>query len=234
MPIKIQKKNNILLFSGIPYYRKTNCKLFLKLDDYMDAAQTKTRDFSKYGNHGTIYGAIPSTTEPTGFYFDGSDDYIDCGSDDSLNLTDTIAIEGWINQNAFTYGAIVNKYILREVGYLFRVNTDGKIDAFIERSGVEIACSGTILMTVGTWYHVAFTYDKSLPSENMKLYVGGVKGGTTDDTGGIASSSDVNLKIGYYSSYWINGTIALIRIYKTLNGNQIKNHYENERNIFGV
>ena len=50
----------------------------------------KWTDPSKFGNHGTPYGgARPVMICPgvMGFEFDGSNGYVDCGSDESLNIT---------------------------------------------------------------------------------------------------------------------------------------------------
>ncbi len=60
---------------------------------------THTYDFSKYKNNGTVYGG--AFWNATGgkyngaFEFDGVDDYIDCGNDSSLDITNAITIEAW-------------------------------------------------------------------------------------------------------------------------------------------
>ena len=42
-------------------------------------------------NDGTIYGATPTVGQIGGaLEFDGSGDYVDCGNDDSLDMTDEI------------------------------------------------------------------------------------------------------------------------------------------------
>ena len=63
-------------------------------------------------------------------------------------------------------------------------------------------------MTTGEWYHVVFTYDKYLGSQNMKLFVNTQLGGTTNDTGGIASHATLDITIGTYSTYWLNGYLG--------------------------
>lgn len=63
---------------------------------FVEGAGNTLHDFTKNENHGTIYGA---TWQKTGkfniprLYFDGLDDYVDCGNNDSLN----IAAESCIN-----------------------------------------------------------------------------------------------------------------------------------------
>ena len=62
-----------------------------------------TYDEISNSNDGTIHGA----TWTTGKYgaaleFDGVDDYVDCGNDDSLDITDTITIEAWVKDPPLT------------------------------------------------------------------------------------------------------------------------------------
>ena len=57
----------------------------------------KIYDRSPYGNIGTIIGATWLRT-PSGLWvlsFDGSDDYVDCGSGSSLDITGGITVEVW-------------------------------------------------------------------------------------------------------------------------------------------
>ena len=59
---------------------------------------------------GTNNGATLSTGrkgEANGSYsFDGVDDYIDCGNDESLDITDEITISAWIYDNIFPYDVV--------------------------------------------------------------------------------------------------------------------------------
>jgi hypothetical protein len=51
------------------------------------------------GNHGTVYGNPVWTTGQLGgaLSFDGAGDYVDCGNDSSLNLTNNFSISAWFN-----------------------------------------------------------------------------------------------------------------------------------------
>ena len=55
------------------YIFNQNCKLYLPMHEWYDAAHTKVEDISPQRNHCTVYGAV---RQGEGFYFDGSDDYI--------------------------------------------------------------------------------------------------------------------------------------------------------------
>ncbi|MHC4604128.1 MAG: LamG-like jellyroll fold domain-containing protein, partial [Planctomycetota bacterium] len=53
------------------------------------------------GNHGTVYGNPVWTIGQLdgALYFDGIGDYVDCGNDSSLNLTNNFSISAWFNSD---------------------------------------------------------------------------------------------------------------------------------------
>ena len=55
------------------------------------------KDSSGNGNDGTIYGA-EAIAGKTGqvLSFDGVNDYVDCGNNGSLKITDAITVEAWV------------------------------------------------------------------------------------------------------------------------------------------
>ena len=67
---------------------------------------TIVHDSSGYNNHCTIYGAsftqdtperiVHSNSSTYSLSFDGQNDYLDCGNDESLDITDEITIEAWV------------------------------------------------------------------------------------------------------------------------------------------
>jgi len=80
---------------------------------FNEGTGSTAKDSSPFGNNGTIHGA--SWVRGKFGYalkFDGTDDYVDCGSDDSLNITDAITIEAWIypkGAGVSTYPRIIDK-----------------------------------------------------------------------------------------------------------------------------
>ncbi len=62
-------------------------------------------------NDGTIYGAQWTTGQAGGaLSFDGVDNYVDCGNDESLDFTDAITIGAWVKRRNFdTHGTIAGK-----------------------------------------------------------------------------------------------------------------------------
>ncbi|MCX6270151.1 MAG: choice-of-anchor D domain-containing protein [Bacteroidetes bacterium] len=60
-------------------------------------------DFSQYGRHGTIYGAVPTAdkqgTEGKALWFDGSNDYVDVP--DGVYFTGDFTVSGWIKEPSY-------------------------------------------------------------------------------------------------------------------------------------
>jgi|GEM_PF-2512163 len=70
--------------------------LVLRLDMNENDGNT-VYDSSGYGNNGTIHGATWTTGKfGSALSFDGENDYVDCGNDSSLDITDAITIEAWV------------------------------------------------------------------------------------------------------------------------------------------
>ena len=129
---------------------------------------------------------FPPLPLPFGLKFDGEDDYVDCGDDESLQITDAITIEAWVKHN-YGDGLIVDKvgidardksgYSLSLHGGKIRVelhNPDirSQIAKELTRSKIpelqklidEAKTAKTILDTQNNlprdnaWHHIAFTW----------------------------------------------------------------------------
>jgi hypothetical protein len=123
--------------------------------------------------------------------FDGSNDYVDCGDDTSLDITSAITLLCWIKPMEID----VNNFIAgRDDGtnrnYFLEVGSDEKF--YWTCKGVtDTEVTSTTIFSSGTWYHIAGVYD----GVNMILYVNGVAEDTDASTGSI-DNDDVSFTIG--------------------------------------
>lgn len=174
-----------------------------------------TKDYSGNANNGTNNGAtvVQGLGNRMAYSFDGVDDYVDCGNDASLNITDAITIEAWVRVGSFAtdWQRVVCKETTGD-GYSLGLRSTGAIEWYLGGTVLESYANDILL---DTWFHVAVSYDKNLPDSQMKIYVNGnlKKSGTKTTTIPVNTK---NLVIGRRSTsdmLYFNGLITDVRIY---------------------
>lgn len=110
-----------------------------------------------------------------GVDFDGSDDLINMG--DVNDVSGAFSILAWIRPDAVgAHMMIVSKYDLGDTAdqtYYLSVFTDSKLRALIQSGTLPNIRTATTVLSAGTWYHVAMTWDgntANLPT----IYLNGV------------------------------------------------------------
>ena len=193
--------------------------LHMPLDQQSYNPATKRfTDKTPYSNHGTSCNTATFTADRMGqpnraMSFNGTDDFIDCGNDESLSPTDAITIEAWVKPNDITTDQII----------LFKGNSDWQGYSIRLRNNIlnfninsEGAYAATkTLPSANAWYHIVGTYNKNLSSNQIKIYVNSVEG-TPDTYNGDINSGSINLILGRKGiepSRYFNGTIDEVRIY---------------------
>lgn len=158
--------------------------------------------------------------------FDGSNDYISCGNDSSLWSTSLtkFSFSFWVLfDNAWdtNFRTLLDHAIGSAQGFgcfLMDTTAGGNVVQFGIRNSV-----GTFFaaeksgLSLGRWHHIVCTYDNSLISENIKIYVDGVLGtagnGLSDDlTEAINLSADLRLS---NSSTDLDGRMRDFKFWKT-------------------
>ena len=144
--------------------------------------------------------------------FDGTDDYVDCGNDSSLDMgTSDFTIEAWVKLTGDTLKhAIVYKHY--QPGYNFRLRS-GYPWLEMGDSGGSIAGGADSTVNDGNWHHVVVSADRN---GNATFYTDGVADGTlniSSKDGLSISNSGQNLEFGRYSGDAdFNGTIDEVRV----------------------
>ncbi|MHA1233281.1 MAG: LamG domain-containing protein [Candidatus Helarchaeota archaeon] len=211
---------------------KTGLVGYWTFDDN-DLNGTTIYDKSGNGNHGTLHNGV--TTGQTGklreaFSFDGEDDYVDCGNDESLDITDAITIEAWVYRKADsgTWERIAAKSDSTLYDYWLQIADDDTFGGgFADTSGtwhntLDVSISGTPI-PLNQWVHLVFVYDGA--------YVKGYVNGQLDESDNIGSftirTSTRSVWIGrLINSYKFNGLIDEVRIYnRALSAEEVLNNY---------
>ena len=160
----------------------------------------------------TVEPTSPTGSPNNAVQLDGTNDYIYVYNDQSLQLSAQLTIEAWIN---FEEGGSGQPRLL------FKGSQATNYDVFFDstlatkRIGMMLDPVGTIIsetvLTSGTWYHVAFTYDGTA----MKLYINGQLDKSQPASGSI-TTSNYNLYIGKKyptSAHYYKGMLDEVRIW---------------------
>jgi len=181
-------------------------------------------------NHGSTYnesGQIDGARD-----FDGTDDYVDCGNDESLDITDAITIEAWVNPKSYpgNMNFIIGKGA--QWGYTSKTIMDicryyGQGIRFQLGNGTDTNCIYVNQFPLSEWTHFAATSDGS----TMRFYVNGIEKSSdsfdgVDITGGRIILGEYPQEVGYSNNNF-NGTIDEVRIYnRALSADWTKQNYE--------
>lgn len=204
-----------------------NDKLIL---DFHEGSGTVVHDKSHCGNNGTFKGVNEPAWLRNEVLFDGSNDYINCGNDSSLNILKAITIEVWVKPmvlNAFQ--VIISKQrdtSNSAISYGIRLQENNKFVGYNYTTSQIGTGDSTTVATTDKWYHIVITNDGT----DFKIYVNGVY-----ENGGTGGVMESNTTYSVYIGGWwtittgiqyFNGFIGNIRIYlKALSQIEIQQEY---------
>ena len=157
-------------------------------------------------------------------------DYIDCGSDDSLNIRDKITVSMWVNprtlptldsnqQTLYTRGNVYSFLILNYVnGKIYVLQSSGS-------GWINLAITSSQFLYINKWTHIAASYDSG--SGEIKIFANGLNVKTSGNTPSqITSSIPTVIGARNGGSYSFDGLIDDVRIYnEALSSVQIKQNY---------
>lgn len=161
--------------------------------------------------------------------FDGSNDYVDAGNDESLNITNAITIEAWIKATGIdTYDVVLGKTTSGGDNGYDLILSSGKIRLELN-TGVDV--TGTTDLRDNIWHHVVGSYNGTVSA----VYVDGVLEKELTQTWTPQPSNNV-LSIAARNGFslFFNGSIDDVRIYnRPLSYNEINLTYNNSHKING-
>ena len=226
---------SLLRFAEPHVYTSTDDSIVLWISGRGRGVGSKVFDLSKKSNHGIIYGAtwVNALVGHSVLSFDGVDDYVDCGNDKSLNITERITVEVWVKDSGYAnesrYDVVVSKgeYSSYTPYAIFRRYEVGEFEFFLGNgdSYIELVVAG-----LGTkWSHLVGTYDNGV----AKLYLNG----ELKRTGSLLPPLQVNSQTvkcgGGYTDRFFNGLIGEVRIYnRALTAREIRELYNKTKHLF--
>jgi hypothetical protein len=217
---------------------------------YLDAANNKSyvsgsttwTDLSPYQNIGVLTNGPTFNTGSGGsIVFDGTNDYVDCGSNASLRLND-VTVEAWIYISAnpsdwvriFGVGSTDGGTSNRMYGLWYNgTNASATRNLLWQRysPSVSIYATGTTL-SLNTWYQVVAT----TVSSAQTLYLNASSIGSATGAGPWTANTVNNFTIAYAGLHtYHNGRIANVKVYnRGLSAAEILQNYNTTKTRFGL
>jgi hypothetical protein len=218
---------------------------------YLDAANNRSIvsgsttwfDLSRNGNTGSlINGPAYSSANGGVLSFDGSNDYVNCGSVSS-NLSSGVSIQLFFKstditsrqQGLLTYqtGSLGNPYI----NFWCPGNGSLRWETFTSTSpnvGTSIF-SSNLLNNV--WYHIIGTYSSNGSNGTTRIYTNGIESTSSIFSApNFSSSYNYTLEIGRYQGFGVlSGNIAQVLIYnRALSPAEIRQNYHATKGRYGL
>lgn len=167
-----------------------------------------TADSGPHGNTGTLYNMEPGDWVPgpsgTCLVFDGVDEYVSCGNDASLGITDSGSVEAWVFPMAESnYARLVSK------GNNYEISMDSSSPHhwyFWVSGGQSVTSASDVALN--DWTHIAATYDGT----QIRIYINGILENSVPKTGPLASDLSYFL-IGQGSGYCLNGAVDQVKLW---------------------
>jgi len=171
-------------------------------------------------NDGTIAGDTQMVAGKFGqaLGLDGDGDYAEVPDSDSLDITDAITVEAWVTPDetsgyTTTFRTIAAKDVHTSQPYGFYWDDrNGELELVLNDAADRLTTAYDYVGKIGTWVHVAATYDKT----EIKIYADGVLLGTKAYTPALPVD-DASLWIGWDgdagSDRYFKGVIDELRIY---------------------
>ena len=191
-------------------------------------------DKTPYENDGTIYGATFTTDRKgkanSAMSFDGVDDYIDCGNDESLRITNNLSVSFWFKNNVTpsTYNAYIGRYKTSGNTRVWSISYDDGIRSYFSKNGASGIGTSALTIENDVWYHFLVTFESGV----VKQYLNSELKSTDDISTTVDSlyDTDTKLVIGARdegTSNFIPANLNDVRIYnRALSETEIKTLYD--------
>jgi len=230
------------------YYGNPNCKSqqnpagvwkngFIMVQ-HLDESSGTHYDSTVYGNDGTCINGTNQNVEgfiDGGDGFDGTDDWINCGNDNSFDLTDEMTLEAWVNRTGDGYGKYLGIISRKGIGSYHRYQLRYKPEDNVAQFFLGDGSSYTIVdsdndLALGEWTHLVATWNGT----HMYLFVNGIaQSNVSSFTSSPITSED--LEIGRYTEQnYFQGLVDEIRISNIFrDSGWIITEYNNQNNPSG-
>lgn len=199
----------------------------------------------KGGNNGTLTnmdGANFSSDNGGGLIFDGTDEYVNCGTGSNIFPTDSpFSISLWVNQDVTSSSNVnprgffsINKASTNERGINFW-NQNTKVAFRIAPAGTNAGSqfNSSTTPTVGLWSHwtAVFEYDAATAVSRQGVskiyYNGNFETSEVDQSPTVLSADAVIGANEGGTAYYLDGKVSYVTVYnRALSADEVRRNYE--------
>lgn len=159
--------------------------------------------------------------------FDGSDGYVELGTNPVFDITSAITLEAWVYPTQYeSEDNIITKFgdIHQQDSYILRL-VNGVANFYVKINTSWYNINATTAIDLNTWTHIAGVYDGT----EMKIFINGILNASLPQTG-IINVSTSTLKIGKWNSVnSFHGNIDEVRIWNVARlDSEISSKYNSE------
>jgi hypothetical protein len=210
-------------------------------DDPNGGTAGAIKDATTNALHGTSRGTMTTADLVNGVIgkahdFDGTDDADSIPYASALNTANAVTLSAWVNVRRFqTYSRIITRGVSGNINpwTVYSLNTQDSSprwrgEVSTGDSTTQNNVQGKNDLSVNTWYHVAFTYDKS----NIRLYRNGIQDSINIAESDAIKNQTTPLMIGKsnYATNPFNGIIDEVNVAGVARGaDWIKLSYETQK-----
>lgn len=161
------------------------------------------------------------SVDGSAFDFDGTDDYINCGNDTSLQITGDLTLSSWFNSS---YSGGDNQRIISKDDnvnrcYMTQLDGSGNANFYIwsGNSGKAAVSTGTDYRD-GNWHHIVGVFDPNASAaQRLAIYIDGVNVGYGNTSVTTIDNDTVDLEIGRKqdNTLFFNGDLSNAQVFNT-------------------
>ncbi len=194
----------------------TSCAPPVARWDFQEGTGTTAYDTSGNSLNATWSGTGTHWTQGkvgTASLFNGSNDYLDAGTNPTFNQSTAVTLEAWIRSDGTqNWTSVLGKGFETTANYSFEANSNWI--RLTTGNGSSYLGVVNYYPNVGQWYHYAGVFQSVGSSSTGTLYVNGVNQGTGNFNSWPLTASTANFGVGRAGgSGYFKGAIDQVRIY---------------------
>ena len=182
--------------------------------------------------NGTLTNGTTFSNSNKGIFdFDGTNDYIDCGSISAINSSSTVSVSYWGKKTASNKYSLIGSQMSSTNGFWLTWWHDGNVYCSFRNGNISYA--GYALSFDTNWHHFVGVYNGS----SIKIYIDSIlqATSTTSIPTSLSSTGGNDFNIGYLQSQYTDGNIGPVQIYnRALSSTEVLHNYNALKPRFGL